>query len=263
MCMRVIYSVCIVGLLFFASSCSYKQSHMLFKNAKVTSAATDTAILKNFPVASTYRIQPRDVLQIRNLQNIKYIVDEVPTSATASGGGGSAGQTFEVDEDGTVAMPALGHILIAGLTRPEAAKKIEGLYRATLLKDPIFDVKVVNLKVTLFGEAASQGNFPLLKDNTTLVELIGQAGGLTSGANETNIKIIRTTGTQKTVIEVDLGDVNSISNPRAILQNGDVIYVAQNKRAIRADKLQNLNTIIQPALIVLNTALILLTLSRL
>jgi len=266
MCMRVIYSVCIVGLLFFASSCSYKQSHMLFKNAKVTSAATDTAILKNFPVASTYRIQPRDVLQIRNLQNIKYIVDEVPTSATASGGGsqgGSQGQTFEVDEDGAVALPALGHIPIAGLTRPEAAKKIEGLYRSTLLKDPIFDIKVVNLKVTLFGEAASQGNFPLLKDNTTLVELIGQAGGLTSGANETNIKIIRTNGTQKTVIEVDMGDVNSITDPRAILQNGDVIYVAQNRRAIRTDKLQNLNSFIQPALTLINTALILITLRRL
>nr|WP_294949855.1 polysaccharide biosynthesis/export family protein [uncultured Mucilaginibacter sp.] len=237
---------------------------MLFKNAKVSSATNDSLPQTALAVKSTYRIQPRDVLQIRNLQNIKYIVDDLPSSTSGGGGGSvSQGQTFEVDEDGIVALPVIGHITVAGLTRVEATKKIEGLYRTELLKDPILELKVVNLKVTLFGEAAAQGNFPLVKDNTTLVELIGQAGGLTTNANEKNIKIIRGTGQQKTVVEVDLGDVNSISDPRTILQNGDIIYIAQNKRAIRNDKLQNLNTFIQPALILLNTALIFITLTKL
>jgi polysaccharide export outer membrane protein len=261
--MRVLYFICLVVIIVVTSSCSYKQSHLLFKNAKVSSAASDSLPQTAYPIKSTYRIQPRDVLQIRNLQNIKYIVDDLPSSTSGGGGSVSQGQTFEVDEDGIVALPVIGHITVAGLTRVEATKKIEGLYRTELLKDPILEVKVVNLKVTLFGEAAAQGNFPLIKDNTTLVELIGQAGGLTANANEKNIKIIRGAGPQKTVVEVDLGDVNSISDPRTILQNGDIIYIAQNKRAIRNDKLQNLNTFIQPALILLNTALIFITLTKL
>lgn len=263
--MRVIYSIFIIAIVVFFSSCSYKQSHILFENKAASKPANDSLANAPFPATSVYRIQPRDVLQIKNLQNIKYIVDDLPTSTPGSstgGGNGGSGQTFEVEDDGTVALPVIGHVPIGGLTRLEATRKIEALYRKDLLKDPILDIKLVNLKVTIFGEAGSQGNFPLLKENTTLVEMLGQAGGLTPNANEKNIKIIRGAGQHKMVTLIDLSDINSISDPRAILQNGDVIYVAQNKRAIRNDKLSNISTLIQPALILLNTALIIISLTR-
>ena len=263
--MRVLYCAFIIAAVFFLSSCSLRQQQVLFEKRQVSASVADS-LSRIAVIPSTYRIQPRDVLQIRNLQNIRYIVDDVPASASGIGGGGSGGtagtgQSFEVDEDGSVALPALGHVPIAGLTRIEATKKIEGLYRKDLLKDPIIELKITNLKVTIFGEIGAQGNFPLVKDNTTLVEIIGQAGGLKPTANEKTIKIIRGTGNNKTVTEIDMSNINSISDPRAILQNGDIIYIAQNKRAIRTDNLQNLTTIVQPALILLNTALIIYTLS--
>jgi polysaccharide export outer membrane protein len=258
--MRSLYLICIVCITTFVTSCSYKQNQVLFeKNVPVT----DTSAQKQ-PGLTSYHIQPQDILQIRNLQNIKYIVDEVPVSTLGSGTSGTTtqGQTYQVEEDGTVTLPALGHIQVGGLTRPQATKLIEDLYRKTLLKDPIIELKVVNLKVTLLGEVKSPGNFPLVKDKTTLVELIGQAGGLTPAANEKQIKIIRGGLNSQKVTEIDLGNVNSISDPNAILQNGDVIYITQNKRAIRSQNLQGFTTIIQPALLFLNTALLIFTLSR-
>jgi polysaccharide export outer membrane protein len=202
------------------------------------------------------------VLQIRNLQNIKYIVDEPPAVNSTGNVSAGLGQTFQVEEDGTVALPAIGHVQVTGLTRREATKLIEDLYRKNLLKDPIFEIKVINLKVTIFGEVKSPGRFTLEKDNTTLIELIGEAGGLTANANEKNIKIIR--GEQnKIVTEIDLSKLSSMSDPGAVLQNGDIIYIAQNKRAIRNDNLQNITTLLQPALLLLNTALLIFTLSRL
>ncbi|GGH15417.1 polysaccharide biosynthesis/export family protein [Mucilaginibacter phyllosphaerae] len=257
--MRALYFICLVGIIAFCSSCSYKQNQILFE--KKSSAAADTAARPAAPVS--YHIQPQDILQIRNLQNIRYIVDEVPTSATSSGGGtAGTGQTYQVDEDGTVALPTLGHIQVAGLTRPQATKLIEDLYRKNLLKDPIIELKVINLRVILFGEVKSPGNIPLIKDNTTLVDVIGQAGGLTPAANEKNIKIIRGKGKTQSVTQIDLSDLSSLSDTRINLQNGDIIYVAQNKRAIRTENLQNFNTWVQPALLLLNTALIIFTLSR-
>jgi polysaccharide export outer membrane protein len=258
--MRVLYFICFVGIVVLGSSCSYKQNQILFeKRASVVDTVSPKAAIVS------YRIQPQDILQIRNLQNLKYIVDEVPTSS-ASGSGNNAtagqGQTFQVEEDGTVALPAIGHVQVMGLTRTQATKLIEDLYRKNLLKDPIIELKVVNLKVTLLGEVRSPGNFPIVKDNTTLVELIGQAGGLTPAANEKKIKIIRGKNNTQNVTEIDLSDINSLSDPRAYLQNGDIIYVAQNKRAIRTENLQNFNTWAQPALLLLNTALIIFTLSR-
>ncbi|XHR93485.1 polysaccharide biosynthesis/export family protein [Mucilaginibacter sp. UC70_90] len=242
------------------TSCSSKQYQYLFEQ-KYT--VTDTASKGSDAAAGPYRIKAQDILQIRNLQSIKYIVDETPaTNAGGSGGGGTTGQTFQVEDDGTVALPVIGHVKVAGLTRPEAAKQIEELYRTNLLKDPIIELKIVNLKVTILGEIKGQGNYTLTKDRTTLVEMIGEAGGLTDKANEANVKIIRGDQKNPQVTEINLRDIQSINNPRAILQSGDVIYIAQNKRAVRNDKLQNLSVITQPVLLLLNTALIIFTLSH-
>jgi polysaccharide export outer membrane protein len=257
--MRIYIYIClIIGTSFLATSCS-KQYQTLFQQT----VPADSAGKGTSPVPTEYRIKPQDILQIRNLQSIKYIADEAPSAAAGGGGGASnSGQTFQVEGDGTVAMPAIGHVKVAGFTRPEAAKQIEDLYRKNLLKDPIIELKIINLKVTILGEIKGQGNYTLTKDRTTLVELIGEAGGLTDKANEANIKIIRGDQLTPQVTEVNLRDIRSINDPRAFLQSGDVIYIAQNKRAIRNDKLQNLSIITQPILLLLNTALIIFTLSH-
>ncbi|UOE48293.1 polysaccharide export protein [Mucilaginibacter sp. SMC90] len=249
----------IIGILFLLTSCSNKQYQYLFEQKY---NITDTAS-KGSDVAGPYRIKAQDVLQIRNLQSTKYIVDDAPSAnAGGSGGGSSTGQSFQVEDDGTVALPVIGHVKVAGLTRPEAAKQIEELYRKNLLKDPIIELKIVNLKITILGEIKGQGNYPLTKDRTTLVEMIGEAGGLTDRANESNVKIIRGDQKNPQVTEINLRDIQSINDPRAVLQSGDVIYIAQNKRAVRNDKLQNLSVITQPVLLLLNTALIIFTLSH-
>jgi polysaccharide export outer membrane protein len=255
--------------LFFAifvicTSCSNKQYQVLFQQRN---ALADTTSAKTQAVINQYRIKPQDILQIRNLQGLKYIVDETPVNPTTTTGGGgtgtaSQGQTFQVDEDGTVALPALGHVQVSGLTRSEAQKLVEDLYRKSLLVNPIIDLKIVNLKVTILGEIRAQGNYVLLKDKTTLVEVIGEAGGLTERANDQNIKIIRGTTKNPEVTEINLEDIRSINDPKTILQSGDIIYVAQNKRAARNDNFQNFSEIVQPALILFNTALIIFTLVR-
>jgi polysaccharide export outer membrane protein len=266
-------SALIITLLFFNlftfTSCSYKQNQVLFQQPGIA-ADTGKASANSGIGTSEYRIRSQDILQIRNLQNIKYIVDEVPATMTTSGGGGGGGgggagsggegQTYQVEDDGTVALPVIGHVQVAGLTRAEAQKKVEELYRKDVLKDPIIDLKIINLKVTILGEIRVQGNYPLVKDKTTLIEMIGQAGGLTEKADEKNIKIVRGDPKNPQVMQVDLGQIKTLADPRIILQNNDIIYIAQNKRAIKNDQLQNVTTTLQPGLIILNTALIIYTL---
>ena len=263
--MRFLTLVYLFFSLLFIASCSYKQDQILFEQR----SSIDTLEKNNTEVINNYKIKPQDILQIRNLQNMKYIVDDAPAegntpgSASGSGSGSnSEGQTYQVEEDGSVALPVIGHVQVVGLTRMQAAKQIEDLYRKTLLKDPIIELKIVNLKVTVLGEIKSQGNYPLVKDKTTLVEMIGEAGGLTDRANEKNIKIIRGNQNNPQVTLIDLSDIKSLSNPATILQNGDIIYIAQNKRAVQSDKFQNFSTILQPSLIILNTVLIVFTLAR-
>ena len=211
-------------------------------------------------IVSSLRIS----LQIRNLQSSKYIVDDAPiTNSVSSAGGASSasqGQTYQVEDDGTVALPVIGHVRVAGLTRSEAAKLIEDIYRKSVLKDPIIELKVTNLKVTMLGEVRTQGNFPLIKDQTNLIEMIGEAGGLTDRANEKTIKIIRGDPKNPQITMVDLSNTQTLADPRLILQSNDIIYIAQNKRAVKNDQLQNVTTILAPVFLILNTALIIYTL---
>jgi polysaccharide export outer membrane protein len=151
---------------------------------------------------------------------------------------------------------------VAGLTRYEAANKIEGLYRDSLLKNPIIELKILNLKVTVLGEIKNQGNFNLVKEKTTLIDIIGQAGGLSNTADEKNIKIIRSDKQGQKTIWVDLSNINILNDPKIILQDNDIVYIAQNKRAVRDDKLQNFTTLIQPSVLIFNTALIIYSLFR-
>ncbi len=236
---------------FFMCSCSYKQQHALFK--------TDVPVQASVPVYlnSTYKISPDDMLQIRNLQNINYIATEQPVSAAAA-----QIPAYQVEEDGTVALPVIGRVLVSGLTKIEAARKIEGLYKKNLLKDPIIDLKIINLKVTVLGEIRTQGNYLLLKDKTTLVDIIGEAGGLTDKANEKTIQIIRGDKAHPQVIVADLNNIRTLANPELNLQNNDIIYISQNKRTVRNDSMQNVSGIIQSALVFLNTALIIYTLTK-
>jgi polysaccharide biosynthesis/export protein len=263
------FTLCLLlcGLL-IVSSCSYKQDQLLFQEK----AAVDSARQRNVVTLASYKIQPQDILAVRNLQNLSYISGDggggsgststTSASGGSSGGGGGSGENYQVEEDGTVALPVIGRVPVVGLTRMEATKVIEDLYRKTLLKDPIIEVKIVNLKITMLGEIKAQGNYPLVKDKTTLVEMIGEAGGLTDKANESNIQIIRGEPGSQQVTVVNLRDMSTINDPSTILQNGDIIYIAENKRAIRSDKINTFSTLLQPALIVLNTALLIFTLAR-
>jgi polysaccharide export outer membrane protein len=256
--MRFLFFIFLIsGFIIACSSCSYKQNQVLFEQ-KAT-ATQDTILKKNSVNIQKYRIKPQDILQIRNLQNSKTIVDLNPplSSNTIQATSITQSENYTVEDDGTVALTGLGRIPVAGLTRTEALKKIEDLYRANFLKAPLIDLKITNLKVTILGESRGQGNFLLTRDKTTLVEILGDAGGLTSGADEKHIKIIRGDEANQIVLIIDLNDIRSINDPRAIVQSGDIIYVPQNIHAIRADKNQNLSVFLQPAILLISSALLL------
>jgi polysaccharide export outer membrane protein len=245
------------GLLFILASCSYKQDHVLFEKQ---SPIPDSNFYSNSVNISNYRIKPQDILQIINIQSSKNIIDlTIANNGVGTTSSSQQGENYQVDDDGTIALTGLGRVKIAGLTRVEARKVIEKLYGGKYLTDPLLEVKIVNLKISIFGEVRQPGNFMLTKDRTTLIEVIGEAGGLTDKADEKTIKIIRSN--RKPEI-IDLSDIKSLYDPRIILQNDDIVYISQNRRALRDNNIQNFSTVVQPALIIFNTALIIFSLTR-
>jgi len=258
---QLINSFSIFSLLFIFASCSTKQYQVLFQQKN---SLNDTAYQKA-DATGQYHIKSQDILQVRNLQDTKYLVDNSPknnVNTNVLNGESGDNQNFQVDDEGFVMLPAIGRIKVGGYTRAEAQKLIEDTYRKSVLVNPIIELKIVNLKVTMLGEVKAPGNFPLTKEHTTLLELIGSAGGITERANESNVKIIRGTEKNPKVIVVDLGNIQSINDPRTILQNGDIIYIAQNKRTTRNENLQSFSTMFQPILLLFSSVLLVFTLIR-
>ena len=257
--MRILFTPVILVLFLICSSCSNKQYQSLFEKKGYSS---DSVLQKNVANIVNYRIKPQDILQIRNLQNSKTIIDLNPVINSGSGQSAAPlSENFQVEDDGTIALTGLGHVRVEGLTRMEAEKYIESLYLKEL-KNPVIELKITNLKVSIFGEVKGQANYTLTKDRVTLVEMLGEAGGLTDKADEKNIKIIRQTSLKPIVIQVDMSDIRSISDPKTILQSGDVIFIPENHRAVRNENVTNLSQILQPGLLIFSTVLLIITVVR-
>jgi polysaccharide export outer membrane protein len=254
---HLIYFIFFAGFFFTLASCSNKQYQALFEEK---ARVSDTSAQKYGTLATDYQIHPHDLLQIRNQQNIGFIVNDAVDNSLGSNN--ATGETFEVNDDGILLLPEIGKVPVAGLTRVKANQLIQDLYHKALLKDPIIELKIINLKVILYGEVKTVGSIPLTKDRTTLVEMLAIAGGLTPKADETHVEIIRGNQKSPAVTVIDLSNIQSINDPAAILKNGDIIYVPENKRGIRNDKLQNFSSIFQPAILIFNTALIIISLIR-
>jgi len=260
-------------VLFFCitlASCASRKEHSLF-NAP-SDIVTDTikqVYVVNDPGISDayYKIKVNDQLAIRNVQNKEFGASQSSNNGLNGNqniAGGSINNilSYPVDIDGKVNLPAIGKVDVLGLSRRDAAVKIQDLYAKQLLRDPIIELSVVNLKVTLLGEFSKQGNFLLERENTTLIDIIGEAGGINKTADPKTLKIIRGDRSHPEIIYVNLNDINSLASKKLILQNNDIIVLQQTKSSALSEKLTSVNNIVQPFLVVVNLAVLIFTLTR-
>ncbi|MBB6235479.1 polysaccharide export outer membrane protein [Pedobacter sp. AK013] len=251
-------------------SCSVRKQHSLFNAPSdiVTDTIKRVYVVNDQGISDAYyKIKISDQLAIRNVQNPEFGATASGSSSTQSNVTSTSGTaqnvlSYPVEPDGMVNLPAIGKVDVAGLTRREATIKIQDLYKQKLLKDPIIELTVVNLKVTLLGEFSKQGNFLLEKDNTSLIEIIGEAGGITKTADPKTLKIIRGDRSHPEIIYVNLTDINSLASKKLILQNNDIIVLQPTKGAALSEKLQSFNNIVQPLLVVVNLAVLIFTVTR-
>lgn len=137
-----------------------------------------------------------------------------------------AGQ-FRVDEQGNIAVPEVGPVHIAGETTSEARRQIAKLLlNRGLMKDPQVELNLLEYtapQVTILGEVASPGVFPLLEPEN-LESVLALAGGPTMLAGDR----IEITPRKSTVgpIEVHYSrQMNAKDLEHVVVHPGDTIQV--------------------------------------
>jgi polysaccharide export outer membrane protein len=123
-----------------------------------------------------------------------------------------------IAERGTISMPLIGEVKVAGLSPAAAGSQIgEELKKGKFLKNPQVSVALVTLRskqVSVLGLVARPGRYALDDTSAQLADVIAAAGGIAAGGWET-VTVIRDGQAEK----VDL----LAKNYR--LQNGDTVNV--------------------------------------
>jgi polysaccharide export outer membrane protein len=156
-----------------------------------------------------YRIGSKDLLEIR--------VFELPELS----------QTVRVSEDGSVSLSLLGKVEVAGLTAQELEKKLASILDQKYTKAAHVTVFVKEYqKVAVIGAVGKPGNYELVGP-TTLLQVISQAGGLTSDALNELYVFRQGEGGKKTRIVINLEEltINGDQNLNIDLQPNDVVNI--------------------------------------
>lgn len=140
--------------------------------------------------------------------------------------------TMYVADDGTVQVPLAGPVKVAGLSPAEAAHAVEAALRAKqILVDPhvTFTIlKATSQQVSVLGEVHKPGIFPI-ESNSTLLELLAQAGGETEqGADTVFVLRAGSDGAMRRLAVNLQGLADTGTTPEAAeftMKGGDQVYV--------------------------------------
>lgn len=137
---------------------------------------------------------------------------------------------FRVAPDGTVDLPYIHRLHIAGLEPQEIAALVRSrLMDMEMLRDPSvsIDIKEYNSKrVTVLGQVQKPGSFPLTP-GFTLVQAISNAGGFNSIANRDRVNLTRKSADKARTVTLSVDAITDGSQPDIPLQAGDTIFVAE------------------------------------
>ncbi len=135
---------------------------------------------------------------------------------------------FEVDDAGTINLPMLGKVKVAGNNQKKAELIV--LEKAmNYLNDAVVKVKLLNYKVTVLGEVNSPGVYYNYNKGFTLFEAIAMANGNTDFANIRNVVVLRRQPEGIKTIKLDLSSKEIWSSEAFYLYPNDYIFVEPDK----------------------------------
>lgn len=164
------------------------------------------------PVSSDYKISPNDLVQIS--------VFQVPDLNT----------TVQVNANGMIALPLIGQVQAGGKTAGQLQADITAKLGAKYLQNPQVSVFVKDAqgdRVTFSGAVKSPGIISL-SGQTTLLQGLSLAGGLTGIADPSAVVVFRQVNGKREAAKFDFAAIQAGTAKDPVLQGGDVVVVDQS-----------------------------------
>ena len=166
---------------------------------------------------SGYTLDVGDVLKIQLVGQNEYI------------------EEFSINRDGSINLPDVGKVIVAGLSLNEASQLIKSKINSAMIGADAFitlaEIRDVNILVS--GNAQNPGIYTLT-GNSNILHAISAAGGISEFGSLREINLIR----DNSIIEsLDVYDllIEGKYNLKKRLRSGDIIFVESRKSVVTID----------------------------
>ena len=169
---------------------------------------------------SGYMLDVGDVLQVQLVGPNAYMGDT---------------EDFLINSDGSVSLPDIGKIFIAGLSLNDASQLIKSKVNTALIGNEAFinltEIRDVNILVT--GNAENPGIYTLT-GNSNILHALSAAGGISEFGSLREINLVRDNIIIETLDVYDLL-IEGQYNLKKRLRSGDVVFVEARKNIVTID----------------------------
>jgi len=207
----------IIVLFLFISGCSTKD-HTLFQDGDQNAPNSNKASHLS-SISYSNKISPRD----------RILVEVFNGQKPLGLGGGSQNyidpeRGYLVSENGSVYLPLVGHVELAGLDEREASERLTKAY-GEYLKFPFVKIDILNQRVYVIGEVQKPGIVPVNNETLNFFEALAQVGDFTDYADRTDVKIVTYIDGKPRIRSVDMTRSGSIHIASLILKPNDIVYI--------------------------------------
>jgi polysaccharide export outer membrane protein len=141
--------------------------------------------------------------------------------------------SYRVEFDGLVNIPILGRVKLGGLTMREAEMFLEEEFAKYYIQ-PFVMLRITNRKVMVFNGSDGQAQVvQLVDENTNLLRVIAQSGGITKTGRAYDIKVIRGEFSEPKVFHFDIRKIDGLKESDFMMQSNDIVYVTPSPQVAR------------------------------
>jgi polysaccharide export outer membrane protein len=142
----------------------------------------------------------------------------------------------QVKETGTIAVPLVGEVIVAGLTQDQVSELLRHKLSEYVKGEVILTINVVSAtsqKVTVFGAVARPQGYPVTGE-VSLLDILTTAGGLSSESDLQNVRIWHANENNR-VEEVNLSSYleSGSIDEMPMLYPGDTVFVPRRENFVR------------------------------
>ncbi|MCQ2324994.1 MAG: polysaccharide biosynthesis/export family protein [Paludibacteraceae bacterium] len=173
-----------------------------------------------------YRLQVNDEIIYRVITMDETLAKTLGTNNVSAGSNYAV--TYRIYQDGTVDIPFLQPVHLAGLTEREAQDTLQAAFR-TIIPDADVKLALYNKTFTVIGDIRS-GTYRIYREKMNIFQALAMSGDLLNSGDRKHVRIIRPrTNEEPEVLEFDIRTNSIVNSEYYYVYPNDVIYVARTK----------------------------------